>query len=350
MNENKIQTLIMDWFSLNGRDLPWRKNQDPYRIWVSEIMLQQTRVEAVIDYFNRLINRLPTVFDLANVDDEVLYKLWQGLGYYTRAKNLKKAAGIIIEQYSGVIPNTFSELLKLPGIGPYTAGAIASIAFLQPVVAIDGNVQRVISRIYGNMLDITTKEAKEAITKMVESLLPINQTGVFNQALMEIGATICIPNGKPNCAVCPVKEDCFAFLNQKTNEIPVKSKKKARLIQPLTVLLVKVKNGWLLHKRTNKGLLANLWEFPNLAKNASMQEVNDYLSNLSIQATNIEPTKDAKHVFTHIEWHMKTFMIDGNLSDELPNNFQIVTNKQIKEDFSIASAFSHCLRMIDEIK
>jgi len=345
--DKTIQSFIHDWYLANARDLPWRNSNDPYTIWVSEIMLQQTRVEAVIDYFHRFMKRLPTVFDLATIEDDELYKLWQGLGYYGRAKNLKKAAKMIVEQYGGVIPNTVEDLIKLPGVGSYTAGAIASIAYNKQTPAVDGNVMRVISRIYGSKLDITTPAAKQEMTKIVESLLPVNHISIFNQALMELGATICIPNGKPKCESCPVNISCIAYHNNETDSIPVKSKKKERFIQPMVVLLVKLNKGWLLHKRPSEGLLAHLWEFPNLLGTPSTKEIFAHLVTHHIQVNHIEQVAKANHIFTHIEWHMNMYLVEGELIGELKKDDVIATQIQMKDQYSIPTAFSHCVRIIN---
>lgn len=349
-DQNKIRQNLMLWFESSARVLPWRQHKNPYYIWISEIMLQQTRVEAVIEYYNKFITRLPTIFDLANVEDDELYKLWQGLGYYSRAKNLKKAAGIIVEQFSGIIPNRRDELIKLPGIGPYTAGAIASIAFDERAVAIDGNVMRVLSRLYGSTVDITTTIAKQEIETKVIDLLPNKDIGIFNQALMELGATICIPNGKPKCEQCPIKQWCSAYIDQTTDQIPVKSKKKDRVIEPRTVLLTKIGSSWLIHKRLNKGLLANLWEFPNLIGKPSIGEIESFLLKHHIETTSIVKSEDAKHIFSHIEWHMTTYLIEGRLLEDLDKGFVLASQSQLKDQYSVPTAFSHCIRIINSLK
>lgn len=350
ISQNQIRLLLMLWFESNARVLPWRETKNPYFIWISEIMLQQTRVEAVIEYYSKFITRLPTIFDLANVEDDELYKLWQGLGYYSRAKNLKKAAGIVVEQFSGVMPNRKEELIKLPGIGPYTAGAIASIAFDERTPAIDGNVMRVISRLYGSTLDITTKVAKQEIEALVVDLLPTKEIGKFNQALMELGATVCIPNGKPKCRQCPLNEWCSASINQTTNEIPVKSKKKDRVIEPRTVLLTKVGSNWLIRKRPSKGLLANLWEFPNLIGKPSIMELKRFLLEHHIEVASIAKSEDAKHIFSHIEWHMETYLVEGRLLEDLDNGFLLTSEIELNDQYSVPAAFSHCLRIINNLK
>jgi A/G-specific adenine glycosylase len=349
-NEIKIQQTLLSWYKASARILPWRMNQDPYRVWISEIMLQQTRVEAVINYYNRWMNELPTLSDLANVDDDKLYKLWQGLGYYTRAKNLKKAAGIIVEQYSGMIPTDVSTLLTLPGIGPYTAGAIASISFNQKVEAIDGNVMRVVSRIYGSTQNISTPSTTKIIKAYVHQMLPDLNVGEFNQSLMDLGATICLPNGKPLCQLCPIKEHCIAYQQQLTDVIPIKTPKNRRKIQPTTVFLVQINDSWLLRKRPNKGLLANLWEFPMVENHLSIEDVPVELLKLDIKASSITPLEDAKHVFTHIEWHMKSYLIQAELTDELKPNCVLAYPYEIQHVYSVPTAFStHLMVILGEI-
>ena len=346
MQSDNIQSFLYDWYMANARDLPWRKSKNPYNIWISEIMLQQTRVETVIPYYNRFIKELPTISDLANVDDEELYKLWQGLGYYSRARNLKKAAKKVLEAYGGTIPNTIEELVTLPGIGLYTAGAIASIAYDKPVPAVDGNVMRVMTRIYRKKLDITTQAAKKEISEIIKNLIPPTYPGTFNQALMELGATICIPNGKPKCDGCPIHSFCLAFNHHEIEDIPVKKIKKSRLIQNMAVFLVKIEDGWLLHKRAKQGLLADLWEFPNLLGDSSDQEIKDYLLSHHIQVSQVKQVAKAKHIFTHLEWQMNIYLVEGKLLQKLENNVVIATKTQIKDQYSIPTAFSPCIKII----
>jgi A/G-specific adenine glycosylase len=345
-NEIMIQQKLLHWYQTNARILPWRINQDSYRVWISEIMLQQTRVEAVIDYYNQWMLELPTLADLANVADDKLYKLWQGLGYYTRAKNLKKAAGIIIEQYSGVIPSDESTLMMLPGIGPYTAGAISSIAYGQKVAAIDGNVMRVVSRIYGFREDIGSSVAKEQIKQRVYEMLPDSQVGSFNQSLMELGATICVPNGKPLCSNCPIRDECIAYKEQLTDIIPFRTPKKERKIQPITVFLIQIGPRWVMRKRPTRGLLANLWEFPTIEGSISMEEAPNELNKLGIDIISIEEMIGAKHIFTHIEWHMRAFFVKGHLIDELMPNCIIASTNEISSLYSVPTAFSAYLKII----
>ncbi|MBQ8590923.1 MAG: A/G-specific adenine glycosylase [Firmicutes bacterium] len=295
----KVQEPLIAWYDGAKRDLPWRNDVTPYRVWLSEIMLQQTRVEAGRDYFLRFTKELPDVEALANVSDELLMKLWEGLGYYNRARNLKKAAGIIMEQYGGELPSIYEELLELPGIGPYTAGAIASIAFGRQRPAVDGNVLRVVMRLLGRYDDI----AKDSVKKDVEAaLLEVMTVGTsherpgdFNQSLMELGATVCIPNGQPHCDECPWTDNCKARKQGIQMELPVKLTKKKRRIEKKTVLILRDEMGRLiLHRRDDKGLLAGLWELPEKSG-----ELSDY-----VEICDLVEAGEAVHIFSHVEWHM----------------------------------------------
>ena len=295
----KVQEPLIAWYDEAKRDLPWRKDVTPYRVWLSEIMLQQTRVEAGKDYFLRFTAELPEVEDLANVPDDQLMKLWEGLGYYNRARNLKKAAGIIVEKYSGELPSTYEELLELPGIGPYTAGAISSIAFGRQRPAVDGNVLRVVMRLLGRYDDIakdsTKKDVEAALLEVMTVGTSHERPGDFNQSLMELGATVCIPNGQPHCEDCPWKDDCVALTKGIQMELPVKQTKKKRRIEEKKVLILRDEEGRiLLHRRDEKGLLAGLWELPS---------VEGDLSNF-VEICDLTEIGTAVHIFSHVEWHM----------------------------------------------
>ena len=258
---------LLQWYGDNARDLPWRKTADPYRIWVSEIMLQQTRVAAVMGYYERFLAAFPTVRDLAQAPEERLTKLWQGLGYYSRARNLQKAARQIEEQFGGAFPAEYDAILSLAGVGEYTAGAVASIAFGIAVPAVDGNVLRVVTRILGDRSDITRPAVRQEVRRLLLRVIPKNAPGAFNQALMELGATVCLPNGAPLCENCPVRELCLARAEDAAAEIPVKTPKKARRVEERTVYLLFYRGRVALRRRPERGLLAGLWEYPNLEKN-----------------------------------------------------------------------------------
>ena len=262
---------ILPWYKENHRDLPWRKDREPYHIWVSEIMLQQTRVEAVKGYYSRFLAVLPTVKDLALCDDEVLHKLWEGLGYYSRVRNLKKAAQVIEADFGGVFPRTHKEVLSLPGIGPYTAGAICSIAYDLPTPAVDGNVLRLLSRLRNDDRSIDLPEVKKDVTEVLSRIYP-REAGLFTQALMELGATLCGPNREPDCDQCPLREICAARAAGTAEALPRKSPKKQRRQEDLTLFILSCSGSFALLKRPPKGLLASLWEFPNLPGTLSPQQ------------------------------------------------------------------------------
>lgn len=314
MNYNYKETIeyLLEWYYLNARILPWRENKNPYYIWISEIMLQQTRVEAVKGYFERFIKELPKIKDLAEVSEERLMKLWEGLGYYNRARNLQKAAILIIQEYEGKLPRDYNALLKLPGIGSYTAGAIASIAFDLPEPAVDGNVLRVMKRIAGSFDDITKNTVKKELESDLRVIMPKKASGDFNQAVMELGAIICIPNGKPLCDRCPVMHLCQAFHQGNEMKIPVKSPKKARKVEEKTVLVMEKDGKFLLHKREKKGLLAGLYELPNIEGKLSILAIEERLQSNGMCFREVIELGEAKHIFSHIEWHMKGYYIRLN--------------------------------------
>ena len=256
---------IVKWYQEQEKTLPWKQDKEPYHIWVSEIMLQQTRIEAVKKYYTRFMKELPTIHDLAIVPEEKLLKLWEGLGYYSRAKNLKKAAIQIEQEYGGKLPTSYTELLKLSGIGEYTAGAIASISYKEKVPAVDGNVLRVVSRVLASKEDVLLPETKRKIAKKLLEIMP-DEAGDFNEGLMELGEKICLPNTVPLCETCPIQEFCIANKENLTNEIPVRVKKQKRKVENKTVFVLKYKNEIAIRKREKTGILANLYEFPNVIR------------------------------------------------------------------------------------
>ncbi len=304
-----IVSLLLNWYDGNARVLPWRSVPTPYRVWVSEIMLQQTRVEAVIPYFERFIKTLPDVQALADAEEAALLKLWEGLGYYSRAKNLQKAARLIQTQYGGEIPNNFETLCSLPGLGAYSAGAVASIAFNVRVPAVDGNVLRVISRVTANGGDITMTGVKREITRQVTDILPDTRVGDFNQSLMELGATVCLPNGAPRCDICPLNAVCRAYADGLTGELPVKKPKKARVKEDRTVLVMVCDNRLAVRRRAEHGLLAGLWELPNLMGTLTQTQCVQAVQEMGLTPVSVLPLPSAKHIFTHIEWHMTGYLV-----------------------------------------
>lgn len=331
---------LLDWYDANARELPWRNQSNPYYTWVSEIMLQQTRVEAVKGYFARFIEALPTIQDLANAKEDELLKLWEGLGYYNRVRNMQKAAITVVEQYNGELPRDYKALLSLSGIGTYTAGAIGSIAYQLPVPAVDGNVLRVTKRLTGSYDDIMLPKVKKELEEDMLKIMPKTRSGDLNQALMDLGATICIPNGKPLCIQCPLNEKCKAYKENLTDELPVKSSKKGRKIQEKTVILFYCNGEYALHKRPDKGLLAGLWEFPNIDKSLSIPKLEELLKKENIEDYSLELLGEGKHIFSHIEWHMIGYrVILPSKDSELFEDLQWYSKEEIARDCAIPTAF-----------
>ncbi|MEG0320728.1 MAG: A/G-specific adenine glycosylase, partial [Oscillospiraceae bacterium] len=254
---------LLTWFAQNQRTMPWRSDPTPYHVWVSEIMLQQTRVAAVLDYYRRFMEAAPTVAELDALSEEALMKLWQGLGYYNRARNLQKAAHQIMTDFGGIFPQSYEEIRTLSGVGDYTAGAISSIAFGLPTPAVDGNVLRVVARITGDDGDVTLPPMKQKVTEQLRQIMPVHAAGDFTQAIMELGATVCLPNGPPLCDSCPARDFCVALHTDAIGKLPVKTPKKPRKIEERTVYLLFSEQAVALRQRPQKGLLARLWEYPN---------------------------------------------------------------------------------------
>ena len=322
---------LLLWYREHARVLPWRSDPTAYHVWVSEIMLQQTRVAAVLDYYKRFLQATPTVTDLAQLPEDQLMKLWQGLGYYSRARNLQKAARQIMNDFCGVFPNSYDAIHSLPGIGDYTAGAISSIAFGLPVPAVDGNVLRVMTRLLADDGDITTPAVKKRITNILADFIPLDAPGDFNQAMMELGATICLPNGAPLCEQCPIREFCQAQQQGRAQEFPVKAPKKPRRMEQRTLFLLFHENRVALRRRPKKGLLAGLWEYPN--------ELTDQLPmEWNLFPTSLTPCATGKHIFSHIEWHMAA--LSGELSSpELPDGWVWADRQELRDVYAIPNAF-----------
>ena len=300
---------LLAWYDENKRDLPWRGVPDPYKVWVSEIMLQQTRVAAVLPYYRAWMEELPTVEALANVSDEKLMKLWQGLGYYSRARNLQKAARMIAETFGGRFPETYMDLLKLPGVGAYTAGAVASIAFGQPVPAVDGNVLRVAARVADIREDIMEPRIRNSVQALMESAVPADRPGEFNQALMDLGATVCLPNGAPECGRCPLAELCEANRLGIQMELPVRRKKAPRRVEEMTVYLLLREGKIALRRREKRGLLAGLWEFPHEAGSRDEPAAAGPVEAWGLTPLEWKKKLTAKHIFTHVEWRMTGYLL-----------------------------------------
>ncbi|WML43065.1 A/G-specific adenine glycosylase [Neobacillus sp. PS3-40] len=338
-----FQDDLISWFKEEQRDLPWRKDQDPYKVWVSEIMLQQTRVDTVIPYFNRFIDWFPTIDDLAKAEEEKVLKAWEGLGYYSRVRNLHSAVKEVREKYKGVVPNTPIEIAELKGVGPYTAGAILSIAYGIPEPAVDGNVMRVLSRILSIWEDIAKPSSRKIFESAVRQLISQTEPSAFNQALMELGALICTPTS-PSCLLCPVREHCQAFSEGVQTELPIKSKKtKQRNVQLISIIATNEQGKILIHKRPNKGLLANLWEFPNIEITLPFQNEKEKIKDLFKETFDLEfkPEKvigQIEHVFSHLIWnvHVYSGKIVRNPSEN--QEWKFVSLEEM-EDFAIPVPF-----------
>lgn len=331
---------LTEWYQKNKRDLPWRKNPDAYRVWVSEIMLQQTRVEAVKPYYERFLKRLPEIRDLAEASEDVLLKLWEGLGYYNRVRNMQKAAQQVMIEYGGRFPDTYEEIRSLKGIGSYTAGAVSAIAFGIPKPAVDGNVLRVISRLTASREDIMKQSVRKKIEEELERVIPEGQAGDFDQGLIELGAIVCVPNGEPKCEECPLARLCEARKQGLTDEIPVRSKAKKRKIEKRTVFLFKDGKKIAIRKRPGKGLLAGLYEFPNVDGHLSMDEAAAYCKKIGLAPVRIRPLDSAKHIFSHIEWHMTGYeIIVDELEKTNEKGFLFALPEEIGKAYPIPSAF-----------
>lgn len=366
----QITEPLQNWFDAHARVLPWRDQPSAYYVWISEIMLQQTRVEAVKPYFERFIRELPDVKALAQCPEERYLKLWEGLGYYNRVRNLNAAAQQIMDAYDGIIPDSYEELLNLKGIGAYTAGAISSIAYNKPVPAVDGNVLRVISRVCADDSDIMKQSVRNYMQKCLQKLMERQQILLvprkFNQALMELGAMVCVPNGSPHCDECPWHDFCEARIQNRIEELPVKKKKAARRIEDKTVFVLRDGEKVALHKRPAKGLLAGLYELPNCEQKLNQEEALQYIESLGYRPIRIVPLAEAKHIFSHVEWHMKGYAVlieepgrellaedsakrdAERKSKQKTNELLFVEASDAKERYAVPSAFSAYWKAIIE--
>ena len=331
-----LPALLLPWYEVNRRELPWRRDREPYHVWLSEIMLQQTRVEAVKGYYRRFLDALPDIPALARCEDDRLLKLWEGLGYYSRAKNLKKAARVIMEQHGGIFPADYATIRALPGIGDYTAGALCSICFGQPTPAVDGNVLRVLSRLLASREDILLPATKRQFSRALEEVYPPGRCGDFTQALMELGATVCLPNGAPDCAACPLQALCRVSGSEAWREIPVKSKKQARRTEQRTVLILLCDDCYALRKRGDSGLLAGLWEFPNVPGQLEVQEALDLARSHNCGPRELLQQRDKQHIFTHITWEMRGYYLRCDRKSE---DFVWVSRQELLEQYSLPTAF-----------
>lgn len=341
---------LVEWFRENKRDLPWRQRMDAYRVWISEIMLQQTRVEAVKPYYDRFLKELPDVKSLAEVPEDRLLKLWEGLGYYNRARNLKEAARQIMDEYGGKFPDTYEEILSLKGIGSYTAGAISSFVYGIRKPAVDGNVLRVVSRILADDSDIAKAGTKAKVEAMVEEVIPAKWAGDFNQSLIELGAVICVPGGEPKCPQCPVQHLCVAHEQGRETDFPVKTKAKSRRIEKRTILIFRDNEKTAIRKRPDTGLLAGLYEFPGIEGHLSQSEVIEYGKSLGLMPVRVKKLGGAKHIFSHVEWHMIGYEIlvdeleksmSGTGESEKADQGEVIFAdlKELRERYPVPSAF-----------
>ena len=334
MDLTKLPGAILPWYRANKRDLPWRQDREPYHIWVSEIMLQQTRVEAVKGYYARFLDRLPDIASLAACDDDELHKLWEGLGYYSRVRNLKKAARVIMESHGGLFPSDHAAVRALPGIGDYTAGAICSIAFGLPTPAVDGNVLRVLSRLRADAEPIDLPAVKKRVQRELAEIYPADCPGEFTQALMELGATLCGPNWEPRCGECPCREFCKGRENWKN--YPVKLPKKEKKQENRTVFLLHSGDKWAVEKRPDKGLLAGLWQFPNEGGHLTAEEAVKWAEDKGLHPRNVERSVDRHHIFTHIRWDLRGWFLEV---DETAGGFTWMTLEEIDEQAALPTAF-----------
>ena len=332
---SQLPDVLLPWYRQQKRDLPWRQDKEPYHVWLSEIMLQQTRVEAVKGYYTRFLQALPTVGDLAACDDETLHKLWEGLGYYSRVRNLKKAAVQIMELHSGIFPEEYEKIRALPGIGDYTAGAISSICFDQPRAAVDGNVLRVISRLTENDTPIDLPARKREVTEALEAIYP-PQAGEFTQALMELGATLCGPNWAPRCESCPCSHFCGGARHGTAERFPVKLPKREKRVEERTVFILSCDGKLALEKRPDRGLLAGLWQFPNVSGHLDAAQALEAVERMGLRPREITKIIERKHIFTHIIWKMRGIYLE--IAEET-GDFCWLTAAQIDAQAALPTAF-----------
>lgn len=347
-NLKQIEQPLIQWYRSQKRDLPWRKAPTAYQVWVSEIMLQQTRVEAVKPFYKRFLESLPTIKDLAEAEEDRLLKLWEGLGYYNRVRNMQKAAQQVMEEHGGVFPREFDAILSLTGIGSYTAGAIASFAFGEAKPAVDGNVLRVVSRLTASREDIAKASVKKWVEDILTPLIPREAASDFNQGLIELGAVVCVPNGAPKCEICPLAELCRAHELGIEMELPIKSKAKARRIEKKTILLLQDGNYVAIRKRPGTGLLAGLYEFPNTEGHLTEEETVRYCKSAGLSPLRVRKLEDAKHIFSHVEWHMIGYRVQVDELEQMnAEGIEFVHPEEIQAAYPIPAAFEAYTRYAD---
>lgn len=330
-----LPALVLPWYAKNARALPWRSDREPYHVWVSEVMLQQTRTEAVIGYYERFLKALPDLAALAEVSEAELFKLWEGLGYYARARNLQKAAEKIVSDCGGRFPDSYAEIRALPGVGDYTAGAICSICYELPTPAVDGNVLRTLSRLTENGAPIDLPQTRREAAEALEKVYPCGQCGAFTQGLMELGACICTPKA-PQCSSCPVKEICFSDRHGTSLRYPMRLPKRPRRLQERTVLILRCGDALALTRRPEKGLLAGLWQLPNLERACSVSEALTYADSLGAQPAELLREMHKTHIFTHIRWEMVGYEIRCSVKSD---GFTWVNEEELQKNFALPTAF-----------
>lgn len=335
-----ISAALLPWYAERRRPFPWREDATPYRIWISEIMLQQTRIEAALPYFERFIAALPSVRDLAEAEEQQLLKLWEGLGYYSRVRNLQKAARAVMQTFGGELPNEYEQLMSLPGIGEYTAGAIASIAFGQAVPAVDGNVLRVTARLLNDEGDVMSTAVRKRLTRAVCAMLPADNPGDFNQAFMELGETVCLPNTVPLCGDCPLSFLCVGLRAGNPERLPTRKQKKQRRVEKHTVLIVLADDCVLLRRREATGLLAGMWELPSVSGWVSAAGAARAAAEWGAKTLSVAPRRvtDGRHLFSHVEWHMRGYLVKTAYF-EAPPGYLWVHAHMLREEIALPSAF-----------
>jgi A/G-specific adenine glycosylase len=336
---------LLAWYDEHRRYLPWREEISPYRTWVSEIMLQQTRVGTVIPYFERFMARYPTVPALAAADTGELLKCWEGLGYYSRVRNLQKAAQKIETDFAGNFPQTYEELLTLPGIGDYTAGAILSIAFGRKVPAVDGNVLRVVSRLTDSHADVLDAKVRAAVRAQVAETMSTDRPGAYNQALMDLGATVCLPSGAPLCESCPARQFCAGFLAGEAEKLPVRSKKPPKRVEKMTVFVLWQAGKVALTRRSDTGLLASLWEYPHVSGTLDESAAAAVAASWGLEIKTWHRQLTARHEFTHIRWEMTGYLLDVSGSGREDWRW---ASAQDRQGMAIPSAFSKFTAEVDK--
>lgn len=327
---------LLEWYAAGHRDLPWRRDREPYHVWLSEVMLQQTRVEAVKGYYRRFLAELPDIPALAACPPDRLAKLWEGLGYYSRMRNLQKAAQVIVSAHGGVFPREYDAIRALPGVGDYTAGAIASICFGLPEPAVDGNVLRVLSRVTDDAAPVTDAAVKREYAARLREIYPAGRCGDFTQSLMELGATVCGPNSQPQCALCPLASLCLARANGTALLRPVKAPKKEKRTEEKTVFILRCDTRIAVRRRPEQGLLAGLWELPNVDGKCSAQQALAQAERWGVHPRELCRSSEKTHIFTHIRWELRGFYIE---CAEAASLFTWVDPARFRQDIALPTAF-----------